>query len=447
MAETRRDFLKTAATGIVGLAVGAAAGYYMAPPKVVEKEVETKPPGVPKEPLKIGVITILSGPGALLFEPGLKALQMEVDKINANGGILGRKIELSVKDSEGKPDKSVDFFRRLIEEENVEFVITGSTSAEAIALAPVAEQNKRVLIIEEGTAAKLFEEVDTNPKYVFRIDNFDILDSISTAIALKKTWPDVKKFAVIGADYAWGHDTWDILKGALEILIPDMEVVAETWPPLFSEDFTSHISTVMAANPDVVALVLWGGDLVTCIKQGVQYGLFKNIKAISPTGGEYVWAAGSDAPDGMLMGTRYYFTYPPWDRWWLNRDFNLEFHKRFPDSRGGWPGFNCNSAYAAIHFLKAAIERAYTIYGGWPTQEQVAEALEGLMIPTPGGYRYMRPEDHQSMGYAVTGLTKQDPKFGFAILDPAEAVPPEEMAPPGGVKWRDWIQHWGEQYL
>ncbi|HEW93424.1 hypothetical protein DRN84_01840 [Candidatus Geothermarchaeota archaeon] len=447
MAETRRDFLKVTGAGIVGLAVGAAAGYYLAPPKIVEKPVPQKPPEVPKEPLKIGVITILSGPGALLFDPGLKALQMEVEKINANGGILGRKIELSIKDSGGKPENSVDFFRRLVEEEGVEFVISGSTSAEAIALAPVAEQKKQVLIIEEGTVAKLFEEVDTNPKYVFRINNYDILDSTSLAIAMKKIWPDVKKFAVIGADYAWGHDTWDILKGAIEKLYPDMEVVAETWPPLFSQDFSSHISTVIAAKPDVVALVLWGGDLVTCIKQGVQYGLFKDIKGISPTGGEYVWAAGTDTPDNLLMSTRYYFTYPPWDKWWPNREFNLEFHNRYPDSHGGWPGFNCNSSYYAIHFLKAAIERAYAIYGGWPTQEQVTEALEGLMIPGPGGYRYIRPEDHQSLGYAITGLTKQDPRYGFAILDPIEAVPPEEMAPPPGVKWKDWIKHWGEEYL
>ncbi len=478
---SRRDFLKGLGAGLVVAAAAAAASYFAAPAKVIEKtltkiltvtktKTETKtvtvtpgtavtapttvvktvtvtpkpkPKGaIPKKPIKLGVITILSGPGAMLFDPGLKALKMEVEKINAQGGILGRKIELVVHDSGGKPERCVDLFKRLVMEEGVDFVTVGATSAEAVAIAPVAEKMKVLTLIQEGTATKLFEEVDTHPKYVFRIANYDALDGISHALSILKTWPNIKKIACIGANYVWGHDEWEIITTVLKKLKPDIEIVAEAWPPLFAKDYSAHISKVLGAKPDYVELVLWGGDLVTCIKQGMAYGLFAKAKVGSVTGGEYVWGLGKEAPEGMLCTTRYYFLYPPWEKWWINRDFNLEFHRRYPNVRGGYPGFNCNSCYVVVHALKLAIEKAYAITGEWPSTEDVIAAMEGLMVPSPGGYRYFRKEDHQMLGYEVSGLTKLSPKFPFVILDPVWPNAPEEMAPPPGVKWKEWVKSW-----
>ncbi len=123
---------------------------------------------------------------------------------------------------------------------------------------------------------------------MFRINNYDAVDAISHAFAVNKTWPKIKKIAGIITDYVWGHDEWAIFTTALKKLNPDIEIVAEAYPPLFSKDFSSHISKVMAANPDYVELVLWGGDLVTCIKQRMGYGLFSKCKVGSLTGGEYM---------------------------------------------------------------------------------------------------------------------------------------------------------------
>jgi len=459
---SRRKFIAgTVAATIAGIVVGAGGTYAAfagarAPEKTVTTTVTktvtttvtaasptiTPTGAIPSGPIKLGVITIFTGPGAMLFDPGFKALEIEVEKINAQGGILGRKIELVVKDSGGKPDVCVDHFKRLVTEEKVDYITVGATSAEACAIAPVVEESNVLTIIQEGTATKLFEEVDTSPKYVFRIANYDALDAISHAIAIHQAWPDAKKFAVIGADYVWGHDEWNIITTVLKKLVPDMEIVAEAWPPLFSTDYSAHISKVLAAKPDVVELCLWGGDLVTCIKQGTGYGLFKQCRVSSVTGGEYVWGVGMECPDGILCSTRYYFLYPPWDRWHINKEFNEEFHRRYPDVHGGYPGFNCNSAYTVIHALKLAIEKAYTMTGRWPETEEIIATMENLMIPTPGGYRYFRKEDHQMLGYAISGFTKVSAEYGFAILDPVWAVPPEEMAPPPGKKWKEWVESW-----
>ncbi len=438
---------KTITTTVTQTGAGAPAATATVTKTVTSTVTQTvtagkTPAGIPKTPIKLGVVTILSGPGAMLFDPGLKTLQMEIEKINAQGGILGRKVELIVYDSGGKPDRCVDLYKKLVTEDQVDFVTVGATSAEACAVGPIAEQMKVVTLIQEGTANKLFEEVIPNPRYVFRIANYDAIDAISHARAILKTFPNVKRIAGIIADYVWGHDEWEILTTTLKKMKPDIEIVAEAYPPLFSKDFSSHISKVLSANPDYVDLVLWGGDLVTCIKQGMGYGLFSKAKVGAVTGGEYVWGLGTDAPEGMLCSTRYYFLYPPWDKWWINRDFNKEFHERYPDVRGGYPGFNCNSCYVVAHALKLAIEKAYAITGEWPSQEDVARALENLMVPSPGGYRYFRKEDHQMLGYSVSGLTKLSPDYPFVILDPVWANPPEEVAPPPGVKWREWVESW-----
>ena len=125
---------------------------------------------------------------------------MEAKRINQAGGILGREVELVVKDSGGKADVSVDLFNKLVLEEQVDYVIGGCTSAEALALAPKAEENKILLLIEEGTTSKLFEE--RRYKYVFRINNYDPEEMVGLVLEIRKYWPDAKKFAHVSVDYA-----------------------------------------------------------------------------------------------------------------------------------------------------------------------------------------------------------------------------------------------------
>jgi len=91
---------------------------------------------------------------------------------------------------------------------------------------------------------------------------------------------------------------------------------------------------------------------------------------------------------------------------------------------------------------KTAIEKAYEEIGGWPEVDDIIRNLEGLMVYTPSGYRYFRPEDHQGLGYHVVGITKHVPEYKFPILDPIYIIPPDEIAPPPGVKAVEWIESW-----
>src|SRR6185369_9547673 len=99
-----------------------------------------------QKPIKVGMPIPLSGPGALFGEPASKGAQMFVEEINGKGGVLGRKIELVVRDTKGQPDEAVRVAREMILKDNVDFLVGTLTSAEGPAVSVVAKENKIVFI-------------------------------------------------------------------------------------------------------------------------------------------------------------------------------------------------------------------------------------------------------------------------------------------------------------
>ena len=107
MERTRREFVKM----VGGAALGA--GVVLSGRRMAGAQAKTYK-NIPTGPLKVGVMTLLSGTGALLGAPGLKGVQICAEKINSEGGILGRKIELVVEE-ETTPKETVEKFRKLTE--------------------------------------------------------------------------------------------------------------------------------------------------------------------------------------------------------------------------------------------------------------------------------------------------------------------------------------------
>ena len=96
------------------------------------------------DPIKIGAIFSVTGPASFLGAPEEKTVRMFVDKVNAAGGINGRKIELVLKDSGGSPEKAVSFAKQLIEEEKVLAIIGPSTSGETMQIKALCEENEKM---------------------------------------------------------------------------------------------------------------------------------------------------------------------------------------------------------------------------------------------------------------------------------------------------------------
>ena len=430
----RREFLRSLGVG-AGAAFGAVAGSF---PMVGTAQAQDKPRGtIPSTSYKIGHMTFFTGPAAVLGEGMYKGQVLAAEEINAAGGFLGRrKIEVLKADEAAGTDANVKELRRMKLQDKIDFFCGITSSGNTPALGPVAEELKVLTIFVDGCTDFLFDKAVPNPHYIFRITNIQSADGATCALAAVQAWPEVKRIAHIHPDYSYGRNAFDHFTIVMKKLLPHAEVVSEGWPKLGTTDFGSHITKAMSAKPDLLFSSVWGGDYVALYKQALQYGLFDKMKVATTLAlGVAPHALGKDHPEGVIGGvhSNYHFTYPAGNRWPLNKTFVEKYHARWKE----YPNFQGEGAYTATYMLKSAIEKANKLAGGWPSDDAIIGQLEGMMMAGPGGYVYIRPDNHQGYKDAITGFTKNVPEYPFPILDPDRVItiPIRNItAPPGWPK-------------
>ena len=417
----RRDFLKA-----LGVTVGgalAAAGATVGPRDAKAQQGAPAPKGtIPDKPVKVGHMTFHSGPAAILGEPMYKGHILAAEEINAQGGFLGkRKIETIKADENAGTDANVKELRRMKASENIDFFSGITSSGNTPALGPVAEELKVLTIFVDGCTDFLFDKAVPNPHYIFRITNIQSADGVTCALAMAQTWPQIRKIAHIHPDYSYGRNAFDHIRLVSEKLLAGSRVVSEGWPKLGTTDFTSHITKAISAKPDILVSSVWGGDYVAFYKQALRYDLFKKMKFASTLAfGVAPHAIGKDHPEGVIAGchANYYFNFPPNGRWPQNDSFVKKYYDRWKE----YPNFQAEGAYAAMHMLQMAIERANRLGGGWPDDDAIIHELENLGYAGPAGYVYFRPDNHQAYKDAVTGFSKNLPGYEFQALDPTRMI-------------------------
>ncbi len=426
---SRRDFLKQLGVTVGTAALAGTVGHLATTPEPVAAQGN-----IPDTPLKLGHMTFLSGPNAVLGEPMYKGTILAAEEINAQGGILKkRKIEVIKADEAAGTDANVKELRRLKLTEKIELFTGITSSANTPALGPVSEELKLLTIFVDGCTDFLFDKVVPNPKYIFRITNIQSADGVTASLAASMTWPQVRKVAHIHPDYSYGHNAFDHAKIVMEKMLPGVQVVSEGWPKLGTTDFATHITKAISAKPDLLFSSVWGGDYIAFYKQALGYGLFKKMKYASTIAfGVAPHAIGRDHPEGAIGGvhSNYYFTYPAGDKWPPNTQFVKNYFARWQE----YPNFQAEGAYVALQMYKLAVERANKLMNGWPDDEMLIGQLEGLGYTGPAGYIYFRPDNHQGYKDAVTGFTKNSNAYKFQTLDPASiiTIPIRNItAPPG----------------
>ena len=245
-------------------------------------------------PIKVGVPIPLSGPAALYGEPALKGAQMFVQEINAAGGVLGRKLELVVRDSKAVPDEAVRVSREMILKENVAFLVGTLTSAEGPAVSTIAKEEKVILIAPIPKTDQLVAPKNLHP-YIFRTASNTTIEGRTGAELISK-WTDVKRVATIAHDYAYGQDITKEFIAHMDKLRPDVEVVDSQWPKLGEGDYPPFINAQMSKKPDVSFSATWGGHAVTWEKQAKPLGIFDGPNKRVVKGGK---AGSLGPPRGM----------------------------------------------------------------------------------------------------------------------------------------------------
>src|SRR5438270_7263200 len=368
-----------------------------------------------QKPIKVGVPLPLSGPPALFGEPASKGAQMYVDELNAKGGVLGRKIELLIRDSKADANEAVRVSRELILKENVDFLMGTLTSAEGPAVSVVAKENKIVFIAPIPKTDQLTAADKLHP-YVFRVAANTTMEGRSAAEIVAK-WP-VTKIATIAFDYAYGQDVTRSFVEHIKRIKPGVEIVDQQWPKLGEQDYNPFINAQMAKKPDAVVSSIWGGFFVTYSKQAKALGVFDAVKynfigvgeAATP---ETTKSMGADYPVG-IWGNSYDAFY--WGETAAHRDYTARLSKYLKDE---YPSSWAIQGYTGMQFLVEAIKKANST-----DSDKVAKSMPGLAVETPVGRLTIREKDHQANRGQLYGKTARDPKYPFAIMKPAVYVDP-----------------------
>lgn len=366
------------------------------------------PPVLAEKPVKIGFVYIMSGPFSTYGQFAKKGAQLAIDEVNAAGGFLGRKVEGYFEDSTGKPDVALRAIRKLVYQEKVDFLIGLDSSGVAKSVVPSIPQMKTPLIITHAATPDVTGSVCN--RYVFRI-SLNLAQNVKTA-ALLASQTKAQKWTTIGPDYAFGHQSWEYFEKYLKQIKPDATFLPKdkvAFPPFKTTDFSPYITKVMQSKPDGVLVSLWGGNLIDFVRQGKEMGFFNGDFTVLATLGaavEVLSALGDKMPEGIWVGTRYWFTANDSA---LNKKFVKAYHDRYKN----YPSYNAEGAYGAVYTYKAAVEKA-----GKVDREAVIDALAGLSVELPVGKITIRPEDHQAVTDACWGKTAADAAYPFRMLKP-----------------------------
>ena len=287
-----------------------------------------------------------------------------------------------------------------------------SSSGVALALLPVAEEYKKILLVEPAVADSITG--DKWNKYIFRTGRNSSQDAISNAVALDKPGTTI---ATLAQDYAFGRDGVAAFKGAIK----QAKIVHEEYLPTNTTDFTAGAQRLIEKLKDQpgrkVIFIIWAGA-------GNPFKIadldLKRYGIEIATGGNILPAmtAYKQFP-GMEGAAYYYFGIPknPVNEWLVANHYSK--FKSPPDffTAGGM-----SAAIAVVEALKKS--------GGDTSTNKLIKTMEGMSFDTPKGKMTFRPEDHQAMQSMYHFKIKVDPAFAWGVPELVREIKPEEMQVP-----------------
>ena len=368
------------------------------------------------KPLRIALIEDRTGPLEAYAKQSETGFELGLEyATHGTMMVAGRKIELVKKDSQTKADVARNLLAEAYGDDDVDLAVGGTSSAVALAMLPVAQDYKKILIIEPAVADSI-----TGAKwnrYIFRTGRNSSQDAIANALAIGKPGVIV---ATLAQDYAFGHDGVAAFRTALAAT--GAHLVHEEYAPPTTTDFTAPLQRIFdsLANEkgDKVIWVIWagGGDPLSAIKAMDPARLGIRVA----TGGNILPAlVAYKAFPGLEGATYYYYDIPknP-ENDWLVAEHEKRFHQP-PDF------FTCGGMAAAMAVV-IAVEKTH----GKTDSETLIAAMEGLAFATPKGKMIFRPQDHQALQSMYGFRIAVEPDVAWAVPKLTHEFTIEEMSVP-----------------
>lgn len=400
------------------------------------------PAAAQDKPIKIGVVTFLSGAAAGPFGvPARNGAEVVAETLNAGklpapyatAGFGGTPIEIALVDEAGGTTKQVNEYRNLVQRDNADVVIGYISSGDCLAIAPLAEELKRLTVFFDCGTPRIFE--DASYKYLFRTGATATMDNTAAALYVTEMKPALKKVAGINQNYAWGQDSWNDFEAAMKVLKPGVDIATSQMPKLYAGEYGAEISALLSSGADIVHSSFWGGDAEALILQGAPRGLFKKSTVVMTAGEPTLVRLGTQVPEGTVIGAR-----GPFDMFAPDTELNRWFRKAYEDRYSVAPSYPAYKMAQAILGVKAAYEKAQAGNSGKrPSQEQIIAAFENLSYEAPGGKVDMAlGKGHQAVQGTAYGVTKN--VGGKVTVVNIKRFAASRVTPPDGVKSDEWIK-------
>jgi branched-chain amino acid transport system substrate-binding protein len=365
-----------------------------------------------KKVIKVGVLASLTGALETYGKQTVQGFELGLDyATEGTMEVNGHKIEFVVEDTETKPEVAIQKATKLLEEDEVDFLVGSSSSGDTLAVLPLAEEYEKVMIVEPAVADSI-TGADWN-KYIFRTARNSSQDAVAGAAAIAGKGV---KIATLAPDYSFGHDGVAAFKEAALALGAD--IVLEEYADPAATDFTSNIQKVLDAKPDYL-FVVWAGANSPWNQISDMKVQDRGIK-ISTGAPDIAALSTMEQLIGMEGFSVYYHTLPdnPINDWLVEKH-KEKFNGEVPDlfTPGGM-----SAAIAIVEALKKTEGKTDT--------DLLIENMEGMSFDTPKGQMTFRPEDHQAMQtlYAIR-LEKVD-GVDYPVPVLIRELSPEETAPP-----------------
>jgi branched-chain amino acid transport system substrate-binding protein len=365
-----------------------------------------------KGEVKIALIASKSGPLEAYAKQTIVGFNLGLEY--ATDGTMmvgGKKLVVIEKDDQGKPDVGKNLLAQAYADDKVDIAVGPTASPVALAMLPVAEEYKKILLVEPAVADSITG--DKWNKYIFRTGRNSSQDAISNAVALDAAGTSI---VTLAQDNAFGKDGVKAFKGAVK----KAKVVYEEYLPAATTDFTAAGQRIIDKLKDQpgkkVVWIIWaGGNPFKIADMDLKrYGIE------IATGGNILPAmvAYKQFP-GMEGGAYYYFGIPKnkVNEWLVARHYSQ--FKAPPDF------FTAGGMAAGI-----AVVEALKKTGGDTNTNKLIAAMEGMSFETPKGKMTFRKEDHQAMQDMYHFKIKVDPAFAWGVPELVREIKASEMDVP-----------------
>jgi branched-chain amino acid transport system substrate-binding protein len=379
----------------------------------------TAPAMAQDKPIKVALIASKTGPSEAYARDTERGLRLGLEYLTQGTmTVLGRKIEVIVKDDQMKPELSKAMLTEAFADDNADIAVGTSWSGGALSMAPVAEEYKKVLMVEPAIADSL-TGASWN-RYLFRASRNSFQDALASAAGLKES----DSIAFLAPDYVYGKDGVKAFKDAMASTKSKAKIVHEEFIPLSTTDFTAPMQRIFDGMKNVngrkYLVVIWGAP-----------NPIRKISELNPGryGIEFLSIGGANLENtkpwkglDVSGGTYYYYGFP---KNAMNDWLVTEHQKRFkmpPDlfTAGGFV-----TASAIIAGLKKANSA---------DSEKLIAAMEGMEFDTPKGKMTFRKEDHQAMQAQYQFKMKKAPASEWDLLELVREIPASEMPVPVTAK-------------